>query len=162
MQLHILIFESLQLEHSYAGDLLHSLVLGSGHGVERLPTAPHLPWNACWLMVVWEAVTEHPLVPFLQCPRAFPSWWWPCSPCKPCSGWPRRRGWKELSALVGIPVVSPWLRPDYKWSKCLIFPFTFVLSSNSIYHLLRAFHMKGLLPAGLTPVNSHCSSAKYY
>ena len=35
--------------------------------------------------------------------------------------------------------VSLWfplclLRPDYKWSKCLIFPFTRVLSSSSIYH----------------------------
>ena len=64
----------------------------------------------------------------LQCPRAFPSWWWPCSPCKPCSGWPRRKGWRELSVSVGIPVVSSLLRPDYEWSKCLVFPFTSFLS----------------------------------
>ena len=41
-QLHILIFESLQLEDSYEEDLLYRLALGGGHGTEWLPTTPHL------------------------------------------------------------------------------------------------------------------------
>jgi hypothetical protein len=43
--------------------------------------------------------------PSLQYVRALPSWRWHCSPCKPCSGWQRKKGWNKLSALVSIPVI---------------------------------------------------------
>lgn len=107
---------------------------------EQLPPAPHLPPPCSLEMLVVDMRRGHrtprceKIMPLPSCaprcsiPRVFPSWWWPCSPCKPCSGWQRRKGWGELSVLVGIPVVSSLLKPDYELSKCLIFPFTLTLS----------------------------------
>lgn len=125
----------------------HSLIVWlqpgilAGEGQRRASSSctssatPIQPWNAgcgheegSQNSPVWEDNASPLLCPSLQCPRVFPSWWWPCSPCKPCSGWQRRKGWRELSLLVGIPVVSSLLKLDYELSKCLIFPFTPALS----------------------------------
>lgn len=160
----------------YAKSFLDSLTIARNYGragteenvfLLHLTYLPHTAVHC--LLVTWGAVPESAewednasllSCSSLQCPRVFPSWWWPCLPCKPCSGWPRRKWWREPSVSVGIPVSYPsWLTPDYDFFLLSYFSFysNLVLSNNNGYHLSSVYPTEDSL-LGVISLSPHIST----